>query len=145
MRSNSPTLSFDTGSTPLTIEGDAAKLEIALSHLVRNAITFTDSGGHVLVTGETVPGYVKVTVTDDGIGIPQKDLSRIFERFYQVEAHLTRKHSGMGLGLSVVKAMIDIHGGRVWAESVEGKGSRFTFILPVNAMQASAADKVFRV
>ncbi len=138
-------ISFDTGTTPLTIEGDAAKLEIALSHLVRNAITFTDSGGHVLVTGETVPGYVKVTVTDDGIGIPQKDLSRIFERFYQVEAHLTRKHSGMGLGLSVVKAMIDMHGGRVWAESVEGKGSRFTFILPVNAMQASAADKVFRV
>lgn len=138
-------ISFDTGTTPLTIEGDAAKLEIALSHLVRNAITFTDSGGHVLVTGETVPGYVKVTVTDDGIGIPQKDLSRIFERFYQVEAHLTRKHSGMGLGLSVVRAMIDMHGGRIWAESVEGKGSRFTFILPVNAMQASAADKVFRV
>jgi two-component system sensor histidine kinase VicK len=51
----------------------------------------------------------------------------------------------MGLGLSVVQAMIDMHGGRVWAESVEGKGSRFTFILPVNAMQASAADKVFRV
>jgi signal transduction histidine kinase len=77
------------------------------------------------------------------VGIPAKDLSRIFDRFYQVESHLTRKHGGMGLGLSVAKAMIEMHGGRIWAESVEGKGSRFTIILPVNAAQASAAEKVF--
>mgnify|MGYP001358324838 CR=1 FL=1 len=139
------TIRADTGVTPLTVEGEAGKIEIALNHLVRNAIVFTDPGGHVLVTGEAVPGYVKVTVMDDGIGIPEKDLSRIFERFYQVEAHLTRKHGGMGLGLSVAKAMIEMHGGRIWAESVEGKGSRFTFLLPVNSLQADAADKVFLV
>lgn len=135
----------EIGNTPLTFEGEAGKIEVALSHLVRNAIIFTDPGGHVLVTGEAVPGYVKVTVVDDGIGIPEKDLARIFERFYQVESHLTRKHGGMGLGLSVAKAMIEMHGGRIWAESVEGKGSRFSFILPVNASQANAADKVFLV
>jgi signal transduction histidine kinase len=133
----------ETGATSLTVEGEAGKIEIALNHLVRNALMFTDSGGHILVTAEPVPGYVKVTVVDDGVGIPEKDLSRIFERFYQVESHLTRRHGGMGLGLSVAKAMIEMHGGRIWAESVDGKGSRFIFLLPVNASQASAAEKVF--
>lgn len=130
-------------SSPLTAEGEAGKIEVALSHLVRNAITFTDSGGHVLVSVEAVPGYVKVSVTDDGIGIPASDLTRVFERFYQVENHLTRRYGGMGLGLSVAKAMVEMHGGRIWAESVEGQGSRFIFLLPINASQASAAEKVF--
>ncbi len=136
-------LSMRIGAGRLTVEGEAGKIEIALRHLVRNAVLFTDSGGHVLVTAEAVPGYVKVTVVDDGVGIPEKDLERIFERFYQVESHLTRRHGGMGLGLSVAKAMIEMHGGRIWAESVEGGGSRFIFLLPVNASQASAAEKVF--
>ncbi|GIK08049.1 MAG: hypothetical protein JETCAE02_23600 [Anaerolineaceae bacterium] len=130
-------------SSPLTAEGEAGKIEVALSHLVRNAITFTDSGGHVLVSVEAVPGYVKVSVADDGIGIPASDLTRVFERFYQVENHLTRRYGGMGLGLSVAKAMVEMHGGRIWAESVEGQGSRFIFLLPINASQASAAEKVF--
>ncbi|MBV6466809.1 MAG: Adaptive-response sensory-kinase SasA [Anaerolineales bacterium] len=130
-------------SSPLTAEGEAGKIEVALSHLVRNAITFTEPGGHVLVSVEAVPGYVKVSVADDGIGIPASDLTRVFERFYQVENHLTRRYGGMGLGLSVAKAMVEMHGGRIWAESVEGQGSRFIFLLPINASQASAAEKVF--
>jgi signal transduction histidine kinase len=69
-------------------------------------------------------------VIDDGIGIPTKDLPRVFERFFQVETHLTRRYGGMGLGLAVAKAMIELHGGRIWAESEEGKGSIFTFLLP---------------
>jgi signal transduction histidine kinase len=142
-RQKGVTIRSETGATGLTVEGETGKIEIALNHLVKNSIMFTDSGGHVLVTAEAVPGYVKVTVTDDGVGIPEKDLARIFERFYQVESHLTRKHGGMGLGLSVAKAMIEMHGGRIWAESVEGRGSRFIFLLPVNASQASAAEKVF--
>lgn len=133
----------ETGATRLTVEGEAGKIEIALSHLIRNAVMFTDSGGHILVTAEAVPGFVKVSVVDDGVGIPEKDLARIFERFYQVESHLTRRHGGMGLGLSVAKAMIEMHGGRIWAESMGGRGSRFIFLLPVNASQASAAEKVF--
>ena len=85
-------------------------------------------------------GYIKVTVMDDGIGIPARELPRIFERFYQVETHLTRRYGGMGLGLSVAKAMIELHGGRIWAES-EGRGSRFTFLLPMN-LGAEAASSV---
>ncbi len=136
-------IQVNTGPDDLMIEGDASKISIALSNLVKNALTFTNAGGHVFIHAEQIPGYVKVSVIDDGIGIPAKDLPHIFERFYQVESHLTRKHGGMGLGLSVAKVMIEMHRGRIWVESVEGKGSNFTFILPLDLDQASAASKVF--
>ena len=142
-REKGVTLVASAGKGDLSVEGEAGKLSIALSNLVKNAVTFTDSGGHIFITTEAVPGYVKVSVVDDGLGIPTRDLPHIFDRFFQVESHLTRKHGGMGLGLSVAKVMIEMHGGRIWAESVEGKGSNFTFLLPVNSSQASAADKVF--
>jgi signal transduction histidine kinase len=142
-RNKHVTLRSDLGQSELIVEGDASKISIALSNLVKNAVTFTNSEGHVFVVAEQIPGYVKVSVIDDGIGIPGKDLPHIFERFYQVESHLTRKHGGMGLGLSVAKLMVEMHGGRIWAESVEGKGSNFTFILPVNSGQADAGNRVF--
>ncbi len=136
-------LQMNAGKDGLLVEGDARKIAIALSNLVKNAITFTNSGGHVFVTAEQVPGYVKVSVIDDGIGILAQDLPYIFGRFFQVESHLTRKHSGMGLGLSIAKIMIELHGGRIWVESVEGKGSNFVFLLPLNPAQADAAERVF--
>jgi signal transduction histidine kinase len=119
----------------LLVEGDPNKIAIAVSNLVKNAITFTDQGGQILITAEGVPGFVQVSVIDNGIGIPPADLPRIFERFFQVESHLTRRHGGMGLGLSVAKAMIEMHGGRIYAESVAGRGSNFTFLLPVQPQQ----------
>lgn len=137
------TLKVELGRDDLFVEADGNKISIALSNLVKNSIMFSDDGGHVFVSGQAVPGYVKVSVTDDGIGIPGKDLPRIFERFFQSEAHLTRRHGGMGLGLSVAKVMIEMHGGRIWAESVEGKGSTFSFLLPVNPAQAEAGSRVF--
>ncbi len=129
-------------SADLVIDGDVEKISIALSNLIKNGIMFTNEGGHVFVQVEQVPGYVKISVIDDGIGIPASDLNRIFERFYQVESHLTRKHGGMGLGLSVSKVMVEMHGGRIWAESVDGKGSNFTIMLPMNLAQVRAAQKV---
>ncbi len=115
----------------LLIDADGSKIAIVLSSLVKNALTFTNEGGHVIIRGGLDTGCIKVSVQDDGVGIPAKDLPHIFERFYQVESHLTRRHGGMGLGLSVAKVMIEIHGGRIWAESTEGKGSTFTFLLPL--------------
>jgi signal transduction histidine kinase len=115
----------------LMVQGDGSKISIALSNLVQNALHYSNPDGHVLITAEQIPGNIKVSVIDDGIGIPAADLPHVFERFYQVEAHQNRKHEGMGLGLSVAKVMIEMHGGRIWAESVEAKGSNFTFILPV--------------
>lgn len=124
----------------LLVDVDAGKVAIALSNILKNAISFTDDGGEVVVRGEQHPDYVKVSVKDDGIGIPAKDLPHVFERFYQVEDHLTRRHGGMGLGLSVAKVMVEMHGGRIWADSEEGKGSIFSFILPVQIPHPPPAE-----
>ena len=129
-------LEFNTSDDGLFMEGDATKIGIALSNLVKNALIFTNTGGRVLVSAESVPGHVKVSVRDTGVGIPAGDIPRVFDRFFQVESHLTRKHGGMGLGLAVAKAMIEMHSGRIWAESVEGKGSNFTFLLPLDLQPA---------
>lgn len=131
------TLGSEAGGSAFQLDADGVKLSIALSNLVKNALQFTDSGGHVIIRAEEDDGYYKVTVTDDGIGIPARDLPRVFERFFQVETHLTRRYGGMGLGLAVAKAMIELHGGRIWVESEEGRGSRFTFLLPTGQSQHS--------
>jgi signal transduction histidine kinase len=125
------------------IDGDAEKIAIVLENLVRNAIVFTDEGGFVLLRAERLPGYVKVSVIDNGIGIPARDLPHIFERFYQVEAHNTRRHGGLGLGLSVARVMVKLHGGEIWVESMEGKGSNFTFMLPERAPEGKAERSLF--
>lgn len=128
----------------LMVEGDADKIAIALRNLIKNAITFTDPGGRVMVGVEAIPGYVKVTVLDTGIGIPPEEQEKIFQRFYQVEKHMTRRHGGLGVGLSIAKELIELHSGRIWVESEEGVGSRFLFALPLNRAQASAAGRVFQ-
>jgi signal transduction histidine kinase len=120
------------GGQDLFVNADGNKVAIVLSNLVKNAITFTNEGGHVTIRSEFQSEFVKISVEDDGLGISASDLPRVFDRFYQVESHLTRKHGGMGLGLSVAKVMIEMHGGRIWAESTEGVGSTFTFLLPVD-------------
>ncbi len=134
---------LDAANPNLLLEGDASKIEIIIDNLLANAITFTSTGGHVFVVAEQLPGYIKVSVIDDGIGIAHEELERIFDRFYQVQSHLTRQHGGMGLGLSVAKAMVEMHGGEIWAESIPGKGSRFSFRLPIDPQQVNAAKSVF--
>jgi signal transduction histidine kinase len=130
-------------SDPLMVEGDREKIEIVLTNLIRNSLIFTDEGGEVGVKAEASDDYVRVFVVDSGIGIPERDADRVFERFYQVESHLTRKHGGMGLGLSIAKAMVEMHQGQIWCESKEGVGSLFCFMLPITEEGAEAASKVF--
>jgi signal transduction histidine kinase len=131
-KSRNITLVNEAGGSDRPINADGVKINIALSNLVKNAIHFTDSGGSVTIKAEEDSGHMKVSVSDTGIGIPAKDLPKLFDRFYQVEQHLTRKHGGMGLGLAVAKSMVELHGGRIWVESDEGKGSTFTFLLPIS-------------
>jgi len=123
-------LIVDAPPSDLYVEADIEKISLALGNLIDNALTFTNEHGHIWVKAEKLPGHIKVSVIDDGIGIPAKDLHRVFDRFFQVESHATRRHGGMGLGLAVAKVMIELHGGQIWVESVEGKGSNFSFILP---------------
>jgi signal transduction histidine kinase len=128
---------------PLMVEGDREKIDVVVTNLVRNALTFTDPGGQIGVKAEGEGGNAKVFVVDTGIGIPTSEIEHIFDRFYQVESHLTRRHGGMGLGLSIAKAMVELHHGQIWCESKEGTGSLFCFALPQRAREASPASKVF--
>jgi two-component system phosphate regulon sensor histidine kinase PhoR len=113
-----------------TLRADNQKIHQVLINLLHNAISYTPEGGSITVETTPVPDGVEVSVTDDGIGIPSGDLSRIFERFYRVDKGRSRELGGTGLGLSIVKHIVEAHGGHVRVESKPGKGSRFTFFLP---------------
>jgi len=133
-KSKNITLISEWSDSPYFIEADGVKINIALSNLVKNALQFTNPGGKVHVNVAEDSGYIKASVRDNGIGVPARDLPKLFDRFFQVEEHLTRKHGGMGLGLAVARSMVELHGGRIWAESEEGKGSTFTFLLPIEGV-----------
>ena len=131
------TLQAEMKNHPFFVDVDGSKIGIVFSNLVKNALQFTNPGGHISIGVEEDSGYMKVFVQDDGIGIPAKDLPRVFERFFQVEEHLTRRHGGMGLGLAVAKSIVELHGGRIWAESQPARGSTVTFLLPVDQANPS--------
>ncbi len=113
------------------VAGDPERLAQVLDNLLSNAIKFSPSGGEVCVRVRAVNGDVRVDVQDNGIGIPKDKLDRIFDRFYQVDGSTTRRFGGTGLGLAIVKRIVELHHGRVWAESGEGKGSTFSFVIPI--------------
>jgi signal transduction histidine kinase len=117
----------------ISVMADAPKLGMALTNLLNNAMRFTPSGGSISLEVERHGSEAWVRVRDSGSGIPQADLERIFDQFYQVEDHMTRRHGGMGLGLAIVRAIAKGHGGRVWAESDgEGQGAIMTVALPIH-------------
>jgi two-component system phosphate regulon sensor histidine kinase PhoR len=110
---------------------DYRKIKTAIEHLIENAIKFTPAGGKVNVEALKVGDEIKVCVTDTGVGIAKDKLSQVFTPFYQLEEPMTKETKGIGLGLSLVKHIIETHGGKIWVESEEGKGSSFYFTLPI--------------
>jgi two-component system phosphate regulon sensor histidine kinase PhoR len=128
-------LSVECAGDGLMVRADQGRLEQVLVNLIHNAVKFTQPGGSVTlsavkeedVEGDAVP-MVRFAVKDTGVGIPADDLPRIFERFYRVDK--SRAGGGTGLGLSIGRHIIEAHGGRIWAESVEGRGSTFYFTIP---------------
>jgi two-component system, OmpR family, phosphate regulon sensor histidine kinase PhoR len=110
------------------IRADKARLEQVLVNLIHNAVKFTKPGGEIALEAESVDGGIRCAVRDTGAGIPAESVSRIFERFYRVDS--SRTGSGTGLGLSISKHIVEAHGGKIWAESLEGKGSTFYFFIP---------------
>jgi signal transduction histidine kinase len=123
-------LMADLPDDEVPIWADREKVRVMLDNLISNAIRFTPAGGRVQVTARSQGNEVELAVADTGVGMSPEELERIFDRFYQVEDHMTRRHGGMGLGLSIIKGLVELHGGRVWAESVQGRGSRFVIVLP---------------
>jgi two-component system phosphate regulon sensor histidine kinase PhoR len=113
--------------------GDSNTLQEVLQNLLDNALQYTPAGGKIDVSASCSDGHVVVTVADTGIGIPQAEQERIFERFYRVDAARSREAGGTGLGLSIARHIMEAHGGRLWVESAVGEGSRFHFSIPVTS------------
>jgi two-component system, OmpR family, phosphate regulon sensor histidine kinase PhoR len=113
------------------IAADRRRLAEVLQNLLDNAIQYTPSGGQIIVSASSHGSEVIFTVSDTGIGIPQVDQPRIFERFYRVDVARSREVGGTGLGLSIAKHLVEAHGGRIWVESEIGRGSQFHFTVPV--------------
>jgi signal transduction histidine kinase len=129
------------GLPELCVDPDA--LEKVVVNLVGNALKFTDAGGRIEVSGaRTAQGGVRLVVADTGCGIPPEDLGRIFDRFAQVDASSTRRHEGTGIGLSLARELVLLHGGRIWAESEgAGRGTRMQVELPAGEPDAEPLEE----
>jgi PAS domain S-box-containing protein len=124
------TLTVDFPPDFPTIHGDEVRLRQVLDNLLSNAIKYSPRGGNISVHGVYDDQSVSVSISDQGVGLPQDEQDRIFERFYRVESTLSRSTQGTGLGLYLARAIVEAHGGTIGVQSEPGKGSTFTFSLP---------------
>lgn len=126
---------FDTDIEEKTVAVDADKIERIMLNLLSNSIKFTDAGGSISVNISHKEDTVAISVRDTGIGIPKDKLNSIFDRFGQVDKSLTRNKEGSGIGLSLVKTLVELHGGNISISSVEGEGSEVVMELPVRTVE----------
>lgn len=125
-------LSLEIGpDADIEIEADERKLKQIVFNLLSNAVKFTPDGGSVFVRAKRDGDFMKFSVLDTGIGIKQEEMAILFQPFHQLESAYTKKYEGTGLGLALTKRLVELHGGRIWAESEFGKGSVFTFVIPI--------------
>lgn len=132
------TLDGDLSASVPPILGDAEHLRRVVDNLIGNALKFTPAGGRIAVSLQSANGEVMLQVIDTGIGVEAEHQERIFERFYQADGTTRRTHGGCGLGLALVKEIVERHGGRVSVESQAGQGSTFTILLPAGATTEGA-------
>src|SRR5262249_9328586 len=113
------------------LTGDERKVKQILVNLLTNVVKFTPEGGQIKVEASLGDSAVIISVTDTGIGIAPQDQEAIFEEFRQASGNYARKREGTGLGLTLTRKFVELHGGKIWVESELGKGSIFTFTLPI--------------
>jgi signal transduction histidine kinase len=124
-------VTLEIATQPLTVSGSTKDLALLVGNLLENAVRYTPSGGRVRLEVGSADGSVLISVEDTGIGIPSRDLPRIFERFYRVDRARSRATGGTGLGLSIARHVAEQHGGRIEAQSELGRGSTFRVWLPL--------------
>lgn len=124
-------LKVDLGEGIPSIIADEDKVDQILTNLTNNAIKYSPKGGEVMITGGFSDGFVTMSVSDQGMGIPKEHVAKVFDRFHRVDNRDTRQVGGTGIGLYLVKHLVEAHGGKIWIESEVGKGSSFIFTLPL--------------
>lgn len=132
VKSKGHNIDFDMPKMPLYVMADPLKLERAFVNVFNNAVRFTPKGGEIKikVIEHKKDGHAHISISDTGIGIKKDELENVFTRFYQTQDHLTRSHSGMGLGLAIARGVVELHGGKMWAES-EGKNKGTTIQITI--------------
>lgn len=128
-----------------TVQGDAERLRQVLSNLLSNAIKYSPNSSRIMLSGRYDDEQVYIAVSDQGIGIPIGERDRIFDRFYRVDSALSRRTQGAGLGLYLVKSVVEAHGGQIWVESNQGQGSTFVFTLPRESLASNTGSPVSEV
>jgi signal transduction histidine kinase len=131
---------FRRAGAPVLVDGDRERLEQVLVNLLSNAIKYSPQGGQIVVSLERAGEEARVSVTDPGIGVPEKDQAQLFQRFFRAANATTRNYSGLGIGLFVSHEIIRRHGGRFEVRSEVGKGSTFSFCLPLSRRSRTAGD-----
>jgi CheY-like chemotaxis protein len=134
------TLTIDTPEVPVWVRGDAARLAQVIGNLLHNSLKFTNPGGRVTVRLAGEGGTATIAVIDSGVGIHASALPKLFDAFSQAESSIERSKGGLGLGLSVVKGLIELHGGRVFAASEgAGRGAAFSVTVPLDGLAPEKA------
>lgn len=133
MEDENITLVREIGQGLPAVEADAQRIEQVLLNLLANAIRHTPSEGRILVRAEQTDSDIQVSICDSGTGLSNQDLQHVFDRFYRADEARTSDDTGAGLGLSIAKALVEAHGGRIWAENTPGGGACFAFTLPVSS------------
>jgi len=123
---------FSEGDDPVNIEADRQKIYLVVANLISNAVKFTPEGGAIFIELARKAQRIYIRIADTGIGIPKDRIGKIFEDFYQAEPSLTRRFDGLGIGLSIVKGLVESHNGTITVKSAEGKGSQFIVKLPIS-------------
>jgi signal transduction histidine kinase len=129
----SKTIDLTLDAEPVSCPGDSQRLEQLLENLISNALKYTPEGGHVSAKLSRANGDAQIEVQDSGIGIPSEDQKYLFDRFFRATTAKSESIPGIGLGLTIVKAIVDAHRGRVEIESEEGQGTTFRVQLPLAA------------
>ncbi|WP_291633310.1 ATP-binding protein, partial [Clostridium sp.] len=134
------TLIFDTDVEEKTIAFDEEKIERIMLNLLSNAVKFTEKNGSILVNIYDKGDFIEISIKDTGIGIPKDKLKFIFERFAQIDKSTSRHNEGSGIGLALVKSLVEMHGGEIHVNSIEGKGSEFIITLPVRIVDTKQEE-----
>ena len=137
------TLTCVADESMLPIRADRRRLDQVLTNLVSNAVKFTGSGGAIEVRLRTDTEGLRVEVEDSGVGIPHDEIETLFQKYRQVKSLTVPAQEGTGLGLVICKMIVEAHGGKIWADSEEGKGATFTFTLPFDILSAEEKEDYF--